>query len=108
MCLLFIVMMSLLIYGCNNNASNNVARIGDFEVKESQKAPMSYEISKYFGSESSPSVPQKYKDKNIVGIGESVFENCLNIKRINIPSNVKYVGDSAFRGCKNLEKVTFN
>lgn len=108
MCLLFIVMMSLLIYGCNDNRSENIGRIGDFEVKESKTIPKSYEISKYFGSESTPSIPSKYKDKNIVGIGSDVFANCLNIERINISSNIKYIGGRAFSGCNNLEKVTFN
>ena len=104
MCLLFIVMMSLLIYGCNDN----INRIGDFKVKRSRKVPNGYEIIKYFGSGQNISIPQKYKNKNIVGIGERVFENRLNIERIDIPSNIKYIEYDAFKKCNNLEKVTFN
>lgn len=104
MCLLFIVMMSLLICGCNDN----INRIGDFKVKRSRKVHMGYEIIKYFGSGQNISIPQKYKNKNIVGIGEKVFQNSLDIERINIPSNIRYIGYGAFDGCNNLEKLTFD
>ena len=36
-------------------------------------------------------------------IKEHAFENCTNLRSINIPQSVQFVGDDAFFGCKKLQ-----
>ena len=35
-------------------------------------------------------------------IGEHAFENCINLRSINLPSTITEIGTDAFLGCKNL------
>lgn len=35
----------------------------------------------------------------VVGIGESAFSHCSNLKSVNIPNTVTYIGDYAFESC---------
>lgn len=44
--------------------------------------------------------------KNIVSIGKSAFDNCVNIE-INVKGSLIYVGESAFGNCNKLTSVTF-
>lgn len=51
-------------------------------------------------------------DKIVIGekvsvIESSAFENCENIKEVEISSGVYEIGNSAFQGCTLLEKVKF-
>lgn len=39
-------------------------------------------------------------------IGNSAFESCSSLKKINIPDNVKKIGDYAFYNCTSLVKIT--
>ena len=40
---------------------------------------------------------------SVVRIKEHAFENCTNLRFINIPQSVQFVGDHAFYGCKKLQ-----
>ena len=40
---------------------------------------------------------------SVTRIKEHAFENCTNLRFINIPQSVQYVGDDAFFGCKKLQ-----
>lgn len=42
------------------------------------------------------------------GIPTGVFQNCSNLKEINIPASVKTIKGGAFSGCELLKKVTFD
>jgi hypothetical protein len=46
-------------------------------------------------------------DENITRLGESCFQGCIKMRRVDIPSNVKEIGDNAFAGCNNLCEVHF-
>ena len=73
-------------------------------------------------------IPDKYKDKPIVGIKGNVFKNLrylkevhlpdtiteiggyafahdTNLKKINIPKNLTYLGGGAFKYCESLENI---
>ena len=39
-------------------------------------------------------------------IGNSAFQNCTALKKIEIPSKVKKIGSKAFYGCKALTNIT--
>lgn len=38
---------------------------------------------------------------------EGAFENCVNLRRIVLPSTLQYIGPNAFKNCVNLEEVIF-
>ena len=38
-------------------------------------------------------------------IGDSAFENCINVKASNDLPNLNYIGDYAFYGCTDLERI---
>ena len=40
---------------------------------------------------------------SVTRIKEHAFENCTNLRYINIPESVQFVGDNAFFGCKKLQ-----
>lgn len=42
---------------------------------------------------------------SLVNIGFAAFARCHNLKKIVIPSNVKWISESAFANCSNLETV---
>lgn len=41
-------------------------------------------------------------------IGNSAFENCINLSQINCPSSLASIGNNAFAGCKSLRTITFS
>ena len=45
---------------------------------------------------------------SVATIGENAFDNCFDLKTIEIPSNVKMIGREAFVNCMNLEKITLS
>ena len=42
---------------------------------------------------------------NIEKIGKSAFENCIKLKKFNIPESVHNLGDNIFYNCEELESV---
>ena len=46
-------------------------------------------------------------DNNISILGDACFYGHVNMRRIDISSNVTHVGDNAFEGCENLYEVHF-
>ena len=42
----------------------------------------------------------------VTEIGESAFENCVNLTEINIPENVTKIGDCAFENCEKLRSIS--
>lgn len=52
-------------------------------------------------------IPSTRNDKPVVGIRESVFSYCTNLKSVLIPSSVISIGEWAFASCSKLESVTF-
>lgn len=41
----------------------------------------------------------------VIGVGKCAFLNCCSLKKIFLPSTVKYLSGWAFMGCVNLEYV---
>ena len=44
--------------------------------------------------------------KNVESIEDQAFCNCINLKDINIPHNVKTLGSNSFYGCNALTRIT--
>ena len=45
------------------------------------------------------------KDYSVTTIGDSAFNNCINLTSIAIPNSVTTIGNSAFSGCSNLTSI---
>ena len=41
----------------------------------------------------------------VVGLKEAAFEDCKNLKYIEMPNTIKYIGGFAFSGCDSLESI---
>ena len=66
-----------------------------------------YAVIKYtkgLSMQSNVIIPDTYKGKNVVAIGDSAFKN-TNIKNIVLPQNLECIKTKAFLNCKNLEKI---
>ena len=48
-------------------------------------------------------IPSMYNGLPVVGIGYSVFENCMHITSVHIPDSVRFIGSGAFLGTSITE-----
>ena len=51
------------------------------------------------------SIPEKFDDKPVTGIGEKAFYDRPDLERVTIPSSVKSIGDNAFGFCIDLTEI---
>ena len=49
-------------------------------------------------------IPDTYKGKNVVAIGDSAFKN-TNVKNLTLPQNLESIKSKAFFNCQNLESI---
>ena len=65
-----------------------------------------YVVSGYEGTiTDSVVIPSTYKNIPIIGIGNSAFYNCRDLKSITIPDSVTSIGNYAFYGCNSLANI---
>lgn len=65
----------------------------DFEIKDGV-------LVKYNGSNPDVIIPS-----DVTAIGESAFEDCKNLEKIEIPKSVTKIGEFAFLHCDNFRKI---
>ncbi len=65
-----------------------------------------YVITEYIGSDTYIIIPETYKGKPIISIGNYVFKDNNKIKSITIPEGVTSIGDYAFSHCSSLTSIT--
>lgn len=53
----------------------------------------------------SAEIPAKIDGVAVTSIGSAAFEDCINLRKVEIPDSVKRIESSAFWGCKNLETI---
>lgn len=58
----------------------------------------------FTGSQKEVIIPDTYKGKDVIVIGESAFEN-TNIKKVMLPKNLESIKTKAFYNCVNLESI---
>lgn len=49
-------------------------------------------------------IPDTYKGKNVVAIGDSAFKD-TNVKNLTLPKNLEIIKSKAFFNCQNLESI---
>lgn len=65
------------------------------------------EIVSYSGSDSVLKIPEEFDKIKVRSIGANAFENNEKIRELLLPEELLRVDDSAFCNCVNLKKVTF-
>ncbi len=50
-------------------------------------------------------IPDKIQDYPVTDIAENAFENCWNLKEIEIPKSIRTINDNTFRYVYNLKKI---
>lgn len=55
-------------------------------------------------------IPRSLSEVNILSgdIRDGAFNNCSNLTKLTLPSNVKNIGKNAFKGCLSLKEVYYN
>ena len=51
-------------------------------------------------------IPSTINGLPVTSIGDSAFDECLNLTSVSIPDSVTNIGDSAFSGCTSLTAIT--
>lgn len=62
-------------------------------------------VRSYEGNEGELSVPDQVQGAPIVMIAAKAFEDCKNLKSVDIPDSVTFVGNYAFWNCSALERA---
>lgn len=52
-------------------------------------------------------IPEKYNDKDVIGIGDGAFMDSSDVYSAYIPPSILNIGNSAFQNCIYLREVTF-
>ena len=63
-------------------------------------------LSKYYGSQTSVTVPRRVGKQNVTAIAREAFSYCTALQSVVLPSGVTSVGASAFYYCTALQSVT--
>lgn len=63
------------------------------------------EIVEYKGNETTVTIPSEIEGKAVTDIGECAFEDCSDLKSIDIPNSVVSIGEGAFLYCTNLSVI---
>ena len=50
-------------------------------------------------------IPMIYEGNPVVGIGDGVFRDCVDITEVIIPSGICWIGSRDFAGCSNLSGI---
>lgn len=76
------------------------------EIFEYQKNPEGIVISRYIGfDEEEIVIPSKIENIDVVEIGNGAFQNCISIKKIILPNQLKKIGAYAFADCERVKII---
>ena len=81
----------------------NAATTGDYEYEILNNGTV--EITYYYGTASTLTIPSKLNGRTVSSIGEGAFAYS-DIKILTVPDSVINIGSAAFFGCEDLTKVT--
>ena len=76
------------------------------EIFEYQKNQDGIVISRYIGfDEEEIIVPNKIEHIDVVEIGDGAFQNCISIKKVILPNQLKRIGAYAFADCERVKII---
>ncbi len=52
-------------------------------------------------------IPEQIDGMNVVELGDSLFEDCINLKSITLPKYLERLEGEVFRNCQSLEVINF-
>ncbi len=87
-----------------SNITADAVKQGDFEFKKLDDG--TYELSRYLGKSKNVTVPALYDNTKVTGIGTDCFFGNETIRRVYLPSTIRYIDQHAFNIVKNLEGIT--
>lgn len=64
-------------------------------------------ITRYSGSNEALQIPSSYKDVPVYKIADGVFQNCLDLKFVELPIHLHVIGQKAFAG-SSIVGIDFN
>ena len=118
--IVLIAMCSFSIVGCGKTGSNEMKQSkdvatadsvvnDDFEYDTSDIDGENYMISTYSGTTDDVIIPDKYRDKQVVEIGDHAFSNTrAQIKKVQLGSHVQVIEEHAFSSNADLKDVVLN
>jgi len=62
-------------------------------------------ITRYTGTAGAVTIPGRINGLPVTSIGETTFQDCINLTRVTIPRSVTNIAKAAFYGCTNLVAI---
>lgn len=109
--LLSVLFITLLLYGCTKEAKEEVKPPSQEALNEMQ-GEETYEyiekeygilLTKYMGNEKNIEIPEEVDGKPVIGLEETVFQNCKNIDSVYLPPCIEQVKGGTFDSFPNVK-----
>lgn len=81
---------------------NHSVQSGEYTFIESSGG---IKITKYIGTNTEITLPNKVDNKNVVEIGEGAFESNEIITKVIFNENITHIGNNAFKSCTSLSEL---
>lgn len=88
---------------CVRTGSVNADTSGDWEYEIYNGG---VEITKYYGSAATVTVPQSIHGYTVLRVDDYVFKNMNQIEQVNLPDTLRSIGYEAFSGCTSLKSIS--
>lgn len=98
--ILSLIMLLSVTAGLNLTAFADTEGDFTYSVKDGKAT-----VTGYDGNAQELEIPATLGGKDVIAIGDSVFDANKTLKKVIIPEGITKIGDSAFYDCENLERV---
>lgn len=93
--------------------SEEVKQYGDFEYRividyEKSDNPQCIVITKYIGTKSEVTIPERIEGIPVKTIGTYAFKLCESLISVNLPNTIEIIGHYAFGQCRNLTNINIS
>ncbi len=100
---LVIALNVCMVYTNATTYAETTAEEGDYEYSVLEDGTV--EITRYLGEESVVHIPEEIDGKAVSRIGWSAYNDCVNLTKIVIPSDVIAISSGTFSGCTSLSDI---
>ncbi|MBR3883604.1 MAG: leucine-rich repeat domain-containing protein [Bacteroidaceae bacterium] len=107
----------ILLFGCNTKTNIEEFEIDGIFYKVISSSEKTVAITNYGGTSNmlyggysgsifiNQSINYDGTTYKIISIDESAFQNCTNLKNVNLPNSITNIGEWAFANCTNLVSI---